>query len=145
MKGKCLCGAVAFEIVGKLPKIYQCHCSLCRRVSGSASNSAMLVAVADFHWLSGEDKIVKYQTASGFRSEFCGCCGSPLPNETKDGTLIWVPAGLLDDPAATGIAVHVYVGSKSSWDTAFLPDSAPQYAEMPPAGELMALLHGPND
>ncbi len=145
VKGKCLCGAVAFEIAGKLPKIYQCHCSLCRRVSGSASNSAMLVTAADFHWLCGEDKIVKYRTASGFRSEFCGCCGSPLPNETNDGALFWVPAGLLDDPADTELAMHVHVGSKSRWDTAFLNDPTPQYPEMPPVSEFMALLHGTND
>jgi hypothetical protein len=29
MRGDCICGEVAFEVVGNLPKLYQCHCSNC--------------------------------------------------------------------------------------------------------------------
>jgi hypothetical protein len=37
MKGECLCGDVEFEIKGDLPNLYQCHCSLCRKVTGSSA------------------------------------------------------------------------------------------------------------
>jgi hypothetical protein len=43
MRGNCLCGAVEFEIVGELRRLYQCHCSLCRKQSGSTSNSSLLI------------------------------------------------------------------------------------------------------
>ena len=46
MQGKCLCGQVAFEILGAVPKLYQCHCSLCRKQGGSTSNTATIVAIA---------------------------------------------------------------------------------------------------
>ncbi len=45
MHGQCLCGAVKFEILGPLPKLYQCHCSLCRKQSGSASNPERIFAI----------------------------------------------------------------------------------------------------
>ena len=43
MRGNCLCGGVEFEIVGEAPRLYQCHCSLCRKQSGSTSNSSLLI------------------------------------------------------------------------------------------------------
>ena len=34
--GTCLCGAVRFEISGSFERFYLCHCSRCRKGSGSA-------------------------------------------------------------------------------------------------------------
>ncbi|PRY63410.1 hypothetical protein B0H98_1085 [Vreelandella songnenensis] len=44
MTGECLCGEVKFEIDGKLPNLYQCHCSLCRKTTGSTANAATFVS-----------------------------------------------------------------------------------------------------
>ncbi|TOP03723.1 aldehyde-activating protein, partial [Vibrio parahaemolyticus] len=49
-----MCGEVSFELSGELPPIYQCHCSLCRKISGSSSNSALIVKASSFKWRSGE-------------------------------------------------------------------------------------------
>ena len=95
MKGKCLCGEVEFKLSGDVPNIYQCHCSLCRKVSGSASNSAILVESKNFSWLSGLENISHFVETSGFISDFCSSCGSPLPNLLKNGVGYWVPAGCL--------------------------------------------------
>jgi hypothetical protein len=51
MRGNCLCGAIEFEIVGEVRRLYQCHCSLCRKQSGSTSNSALLIESENFRWL----------------------------------------------------------------------------------------------
>ena len=32
--GGCLCGAVRYEVNGKLRDVLECHCSMCRRVHG---------------------------------------------------------------------------------------------------------------
>ncbi|WP_047047135.1 GFA family protein [Vibrio mexicanus] len=131
MKGSCLCGAVSFELSGELPPIYQCHCSLCRKVSGSSSNSALVIQAAKFRWLSAKQDTQSYTTDSGFKSEFCRLCGSPVPNLTANGQSYWVPAGLLSDPIDTQVAAHVYVDSHADWDVAFLNDGLSKYAEMP--------------
>ena len=34
--GKCLCGKVRYEINGRLGPVVYCHCSMCRRATGSA-------------------------------------------------------------------------------------------------------------
>nr|WP_269749631.1 GFA family protein [Vibrio navarrensis] len=68
-----------------MPPIYQCHCSLCRKVSGSSSNSALIVEASNFKWCSGEHQIRSFSTSSGFKSEFCCQCGSPVPNISSSG------------------------------------------------------------
>ena len=76
----------------------QCHCSLCRKVSGSSSNSALIVEASNFKWRSGEHQIRSFSTNSGFKSEFCCQYGSPVPNISSSGDSYWVPAGLLSEP-----------------------------------------------
>ena len=66
MRGNCLCGEVEFEIVGEAPRLYQCHCSLCRKQSGSTSNSSLLIESESFRWLGGEDRISSYVKEFGF-------------------------------------------------------------------------------
>src|SRR5689334_20055194 len=94
--GQCLCGAVSFEADARGPGLYRCHCSLCRRQSGGASNAATIVPLASFRWLSGEQLIRSWVKSTGFRSDFCSTCGSPVPNRLRDGDHVWVPAGLLE-------------------------------------------------
>lgn len=129
LRGSCLCGIVEFRISGEIPKIYQCHCSLCRKVSGSASNAALLTAAEGFEWITGETEISSYSTESGFKSDFCGTCGSPAPNLTRDGRKYWIPAGLLEESARLEASVHVYVGSKAGWDV--IGGDYPHFKEMP--------------
>ncbi|AQU82643.1 MULTISPECIES: GFA family protein [unclassified Halomonas] len=116
MKGECLCGEVKFEIEGELPNFYQCHCSLCRKSTGSTANAATFVNEESFHWVSGQAKICSFQKPTGYRSDFCSVCGSPVPNSLRDTGLIWVPAGLLNGETASHIAVHLHVSSSATWE-----------------------------
>jgi hypothetical protein len=47
IRGSCLCGAIQIEITGKTTELGKCHCSLCRKVSGVASNCNLMRKVAD--------------------------------------------------------------------------------------------------
>ncbi|MBT2788521.1 MULTISPECIES: GFA family protein [unclassified Halomonas] len=115
MKGECLCGEVVFEVKGELPNLYQCHCSLCRKATGSNANAATFVDGKHFHWLSGLSSIRSFQKPTGYRSDFCSVCGSPVPNKLRDTDLIWVPAGLLDETTAAQVAVHLHLSSAATW------------------------------
>lgn len=139
MHGKCLCGQVEFEIVGAVPKLYQCHCSLCRKQGGSTSNTAMIVAAENFRWLAGEEQISSWVKETGFRSDFCSTCGSPVPNPLRSTPYFWVPAGLFDDDTPLEVVAHLFVGSKSPWDNISSP--ATQYETSPELAELLELLH----
>lgn len=138
MKGKCLCGAVEFELGGEIPNLYQCHCSLCRKVTGSSANAAFRISADQFHWIGGQQRISEYVTATGFKSHFCGACGSPLPNLTADDSAYWVPAGLLEDDAEIELVAHLFVGSRAAWD--IIGDGVRQYDEMPDSEALDRLL-----
>ncbi|GAB6043727.1 GFA family protein [Endothiovibrio diazotrophicus] len=117
MKGECLCGAVAFEIRGELPHIYQCHCSECRKVTGSSANAGTIVEAQRFRWLRGVEKISSFKAASGYNSHFCSVCGSAVPNPMGDGGKFWVPAGALDDSGDAAVVAHLYMGSRAPWDS----------------------------
>ena len=116
MHGHCLCGRIEFEVDGDRHKLYQCHCSLCRRQSGSLSNASFIVAAGDFRWLRGEALVSKWQKASGFRSYFCSTCGSPVPNPLGNSAYHWVPAGLLEENGELEVVAHFCLASKASWD-----------------------------
>lgn len=138
MKGKCLCGAVEFELDGEIPNLYQCHCSLCRKVTGSSANAAFRIGAGQLRWISGKQGVSEYVTADGFKSHFCGRCGSPLPNLTANDSAYWVPVGLLEDDAGLELVAHLFVGSRAAWDR--VADGVKQFDEMPDSEALDGLL-----
>lgn len=129
LQGQCLCGDVRFELDGPVTGIGQCHCSLCRKVSGTSGNAVFLVPRARFRWSAGEDNICIFQLKPTYSVARCARCGSPLP-QCYDGAQFWVPAGLMNDPLATQVKVHIHTSSMADWDR--IPDGHRQHAEFPP-------------
>lgn len=147
MQGRCLCGAVAFEVRLAALRLYRCHCSLCRRQSGTASNCAAIVPAGAFAWLQGEAQIRSFRRPTGFRSDFCSACGAPVPNPLRATGAWWVPAGLLDAgggderPPAIEVVADFHLASRAAWDT--MPAAPRAFAELPPLDEILQLLHPP--
>jgi hypothetical protein len=131
VRGSCLCGGVRFEYTRAVTQIGMCHCSKCRKVSGTASNAVIVVPETDLRWLGGEELRQTYVMASGWRTTFCRTCGSPLPQTLPGAQAYWVPAGVLDDDPRLRIGGHIWVGSRAAWDE--IPGSAPQFEEGPAA------------
>jgi len=118
---------VKYEIRGDLTSVGHCHCSKCRKVSGTASNAVCYAAPGDLVWVKGESLVKVFRFPDGWSSTFCADCGSPLPQCDASETLCFVPAGTLDDDPGPEIMGHIYVGSKASWDV--IGDDAPQFEE----------------
>jgi hypothetical protein len=116
IRGSCLCSGLRFEIDGKVSGVGECHCSLCRKVSGTASNAVLITARRSLRWVQGEDLVQVYTRPTGWRTGFCRVCGSPAPLLHENGKLFAVPAGSLDDDPGTRIEQHIFVGSKAGWD-----------------------------
>lgn len=116
--GSCLCGAVQFQISGDFDAFFLCHCSRCRKDSGSAHGANLFATAAAIEWLSGEADVASFRL-SGTRHErsFCKTCGSALPNVQMDGGLLVVPAGSLDGPVGIGPTAHICCASRAEWDT----------------------------
>lgn len=128
MKGSCLCGKCTFEISGRIGAVGKCHCSKCRKVSGTGSNAVLWTRSKNFKWLSGEEFAKHYKVPdTDWGSTFCSECGSPLPHATVDETTWFVPAGLLDEDPHVAVRGHIWTGNKPSWDV--IGDDAPQFEE----------------
>jgi len=138
MLGKCLCGEVQFEVVGQLPNFYQCHCSLCRKLTGSASDTATFVDTRQFIWVNGVQNIKSFTTATGYRSDFCNECGSNVPHLMNNKVQYWVPAGLLEGQTTSVVSAHLFVKSKATWDV--IGDEGILYTQMPKIEALNHLL-----
>ena len=54
--GSCLCGAVRFEVTGAFESFFLCHCSRCRKDTGSAHGANLFSSTAKLAWLKGEDR-----------------------------------------------------------------------------------------
>ena len=129
-KGSCLCGAVRYEIAGELGPIVLCHCSKCRKASGSAFNAVSPVARRDFRLLSGADAIARYEPSPGVRLAFCRHCGSSLFSERDSlPDVLRLRIGTLDTPVGVRPSAHIFVASKADWFE--ILDGAPQHAERP--------------
>lgn len=139
MSGKCLCGEVSFKLKDNVPNLYQCHCSLCRKATGAEANAATLVNKANLVWVSGEKNIKSYEDSTGFRSNFCDKCGSPLPNIVKGTEVYWVPAGLLERANSLKIVAHILTDSKAEWGV--ISAEGVQYKDLPEIDELIKILH----
>ena len=96
IKGSCLCGKVVFAIDGNFGPVGQCHCSKCRKVSGTDGNAVFYTSVKSFRWLGGEEEIRRFLVpgSDGWQSTFCGTCGSPVPHTDSAGKIYFIPAGL---------------------------------------------------
>jgi hypothetical protein len=125
LHGSCLCGGARFEIEGRWSAIGQCHCSKCRKVSGTASNAVLYTAAASLRWVAGEGLRRDFSLPSGWGTTFCGECGSPLPRLHPNGKIYFVPAGVLDDDPGVAVERHIFVGSKASWDA--IAGDAPRF------------------
>ena len=130
IRGSCLCGAVAFEIDGRVTPIQLCHARRCQKSTGSAFSPELAVRAEHFRWLRGAENLTHYEAPllrepPPFRKSFCRSCGSPLPQKLPGAAAYWVPAGLLDDDPGLRIGGHVFVGSKAPWDE--IAGSGPQF------------------
>ena len=69
-QGSCLCGAVRIEIHGGISAIIHCHCSLCRKSSGTAYATNGFVALSDFVICSGQETLTFLRQRRAKRSIF---------------------------------------------------------------------------
>ncbi|MGB5996363.1 MAG: GFA family protein [Marinomonas sp.] len=128
--GSCLCGTAKFELVGEFKKFFLCHCSRCRKSSGSAHCSNLFAPGAQLTWLSGEEKLRFYQHEdTNFARTFCSVCGSNVPTDAKARGLVVVPAGCLDTDVDISPQAHVFTSSKGNWDDGF--ENLPAFEGMP--------------
>ena len=117
VSGECNCGSVAFEIDAPVSDVIICHCSICRRATGTNGIAVVLVNNDDFRWKQGESLVTIWRKPDAdWHIGFCSRCGSPLPASSNE-SMMFVPAGLLSaDSGELSVTHHIFVDSRASWD-----------------------------
>lgn len=60
---------------------------------------------------------------------FCSKCGSTFGGTFND-KVSWVTLGCLEGEPQVELGMHIFTGSKASWET--IPEGLPQYEAWPP-------------
>jgi len=120
LRGGCLCGAVRFEVDRVTGPFELCHCSRCRRVSGSAFVAGLGARIEDFRIVSGADLIHRYEAPilehpPAYAVAFCSRCGSHVPAPEGEAGFFEIPAGLLDEDPGLRPDKHIFVDRGSDW------------------------------
>jgi hypothetical protein len=116
--GGCLCGNVRFAYNGIVGAAAYCHCSDCRRSTGSAFNVSVAMEVAHFEIVTGLPKGFTKKADSGneLTRHFCPECGSPLfTSSPHHPDLVYVKAGAFDNPELVQPAYQSWTRSSVPW------------------------------
>jgi hypothetical protein len=128
VRGSCLCGGVRFEVTTAFRRANYCHCSRCRKHSGSGALAQGRVAREGFRLLAGGELIEVFRPPEGMVKAFCRVCGSSLFGGTwPTGAEVSIRLGALDDDPGIRPQYHSFVDSKASWET-IGQDALPRFA-----------------
>jgi hypothetical protein len=114
--GRCLCGAVRYEVRGPLRDVLICHCEECRRWHGHAS---AFTAARREHLVLLEDRGLRWidspQSDANARRGFCAECGSSLFWDPPKRATVSITAGTLDGDTGLHVAGHWYVSQQADY------------------------------
>ncbi|PTB44630.1 hypothetical protein M441DRAFT_131580 [Trichoderma asperellum CBS 433.97] len=120
--GGCLCGNIRYMYSAEPTMKVLCHCSDCRKISGSNYSVNLLIPEAAFQVTTGTPKVFNKVADSGniINSYFCGDCGSTIWRESANcGPNRVVKAGTLDDSrriiSTAVFDAEVFTRSRVEW------------------------------
>ena len=111
--GGCLCGEVRWSVDAVSP-LAHCHCSVCRKIHGTAFATYMAAGADECRFTAGETHVTWYESSPGFRRAFCERCGAVVPGVAADGHR-FVPAGGFDDDPGVVPKIHLFAPDKAPW------------------------------
>lgn len=130
-KGSCLCAAVTFSVSGPITDIIHCHCSLCRKSSGTAYATNGFIDSAALTIDTGQDVLGSFSMKPGKKRHFCTICASPIySSNASDPARLRLRLGVLDSDISERPMSHNFVTSKANWDE--LDADLPHYARHEP-------------
>jgi hypothetical protein len=127
LAGECLCRSIRYEVDDAFGYALNCHCSQCRRATGSTFKPLAGIAAERLRITTGHDDLMTF--GQGVDHDVrCRRCGSFLCSLAREGAFVHVALGTLIDEPSIRPSAHIYVGSKAAWVT--ITDDLPQHHEL---------------
>lgn len=127
LEGGCACGDVRYRLTRRPLIVHACHCTDCRRLTGSPYAVNAWIEQKYVERLAGAPVQFKRKGGSGADHDvhFCPRCGTTVWSWYRRvaSPCWWVRVGTLDDPAQLAPDVHIWTRSKHP--SVVLPDGVP--------------------
>jgi hypothetical protein len=127
LAGSCLCGQVQYRVADAFRYAMNCHCSQCRRATGSAFKPFGGIERAKLSLTTGADNLIIHGAPDN-HDACCRTCGSLLYSVVRGGAYVHVTFGTLADAPTLRPTKHLFVGSRAPWFT--ITDDLPQHEEL---------------
>ena len=127
LTGRCLCGSAQYVVADEFRYALNCHCSNCRRTTGSAFKPFAGIERSKLRVTKGEDHLLIFGNPDAAHDTHCEACGSFLYSVVREGAFVHVAMGTLVDEPGIRPTAHIFVGSKAPWFT--ITDNLPRYDE----------------
>jgi hypothetical protein len=133
LTGGCLCGGVRYEVTEPLVSASYCHCTRCRRRTGTAASAQARVAPGSLRIVEGEELVREWAPDGGWPKAFCAACGGALwSHSPTDPEVFSVRLGTFDDDPGIRPQYRQYVAYAAAWEP--IPDDGlPRYEEGRPS------------
>ena len=125
LTGKCLCGSVQYTVEDSFGYALNCHCSNCRRATGSAFKPFAGIEREKLIVTNGAGMLLIFGEERNHDAR-CGKCGSLVYSLVR-GAYVHVTFGTLVDTPSIRPTAHIFVDSKAPWHT--ICDELPQHEE----------------
>ncbi|MFW7525391.1 GFA family protein [Vibrio ostreicida] len=130
--GSCLCGSIQFTLNGSISDPIYCHCSRCRKASGSAFATNGFINTADLTLSDAEETLKFYESSEGKRKYFCATCGAPIYSASAaKPDKLRIRLGVIDSDIAERPISHNFITSRGNWEE--IDIQLPMYEEHEPS------------
>ena len=118
MTGRCLCGAVRFEVTEAPTDAGYCHCTRCQRRTGGGSSAQARIDGRTFRLLEGEALVQAWRHPDGgFDKCFCRECGAHLFSRNPENpTEMSVRLGAFDGDPGVRPSWRTFVDYAVPWE-----------------------------
>ncbi len=119
ISGQCHCGSIKWTASLPHKVALNCHCKMCRSLSGADYSSWVVLPSEQFTLLSGDDLLTEYQASEKFSKSFCSKCGSTVSciNDDKLPGHIYVAKGNITSEFDIPAEIQVFTKYKADWVT----------------------------
>ena len=117
--GRCLCGAVSYELHGELRDVIVCHCIDCRRWHGTSGAYTTTTTREDLAVTDPEGLLRWFpcpESVTDAERGFCERCGSSLFWQAPRHETVSVTAGTLDGETGLRTVQHIWESQRADWE-----------------------------